>query len=194
MQVGDALLIPQPLAASLGIDLPVGTPTGNMSLNMGGGTSEAAVISWNGIVMASSARVGGNKIDEGVVYDAAADDDLQLAVGRAGEIVRGVSVSLDVNLDVDRWLVGGFDRGAGEIETDLLDRYFRPQFVAFIAGLEEEIAGEGALILTGRRQSLDLEPAVLELQIDADIAQSIGQENDLLESDGDLGVGLLQDG
>jgi len=62
----EAYLIPEPLAAALGAGLPVGTPTGNMVLNMGGGTSESAVISLNGIVVASSVRVGGNKIDEAI--------------------------------------------------------------------------------------------------------------------------------
>ncbi|MFN2114814.1 MAG: rod shape-determining protein, partial [Anaerolineae bacterium] len=62
----EAFLIPEPMAAALGAGLPVGTATGNMILNMGGGTSEAAVISVNGIVVSSSARVGGNKIDEAI--------------------------------------------------------------------------------------------------------------------------------
>lgn len=61
-----AFLIPEPMAAALGAGLPVGTPTGNMVLNMGGGTSESAVISVNGIVVASSVRVGGNKLDEAI--------------------------------------------------------------------------------------------------------------------------------
>lgn len=61
-----AFLIPEPLAAAMGAGLPVGTPTGNMILNMGGGTSESAVIAMNGIVVASSVRVGGNKIDEAI--------------------------------------------------------------------------------------------------------------------------------
>ncbi len=59
-----AFLIPEPLAAALGAGLPISTPTGNMVLNLGGGTTEAAVISVNGIVVWSSIRVGGNKIDE----------------------------------------------------------------------------------------------------------------------------------
>jgi rod shape-determining protein MreB len=62
----EAYLIPEPLAAAMGAGLPVGTPTGNMVLNMGGGTSESAVIALNGIVVASSVRVGGNKIDEAI--------------------------------------------------------------------------------------------------------------------------------
>jgi rod shape-determining protein MreB and related proteins len=61
-----AFLIPEPMAAALGAGLPVGTPTGNMVLNMGGGTSESAVISVNGIVVSSSVRVGGNKLDEAI--------------------------------------------------------------------------------------------------------------------------------
>jgi len=62
----EAQLVPEPLAAALGVGLPVGTPSGNMVLNMGGGTSEAAVIAVNGIVAARSVRVGGNKIDEAI--------------------------------------------------------------------------------------------------------------------------------
>lgn len=62
-----AFLVPEPLAAALGAGLPVHTPTGNMVIDVGGGTSEAAVISMNGIVGSSSVRVGGNKIDEAIV-------------------------------------------------------------------------------------------------------------------------------
>jgi rod shape-determining protein MreB len=62
----EAYLIPEPMAAALGAGLPVGTPTGNMILNLGGGTSESAVISLNGIVVSSSVRVGGIRIDEAI--------------------------------------------------------------------------------------------------------------------------------
>lgn len=62
----EAYLVPEPLAAAMGAGLPIGTPTGNMVLNMGGGTSESAVIAVNGIVVASSVRVGGNKFDEAI--------------------------------------------------------------------------------------------------------------------------------
>ncbi|MBI3943875.1 MAG: rod shape-determining protein [Chloroflexi bacterium] len=68
MQAGarTVFLIPEPLAAAIGAGLPVTTPTGNMVVNLGGGTSESAVISMSGIVVASSVRVGGNKIDEAI--------------------------------------------------------------------------------------------------------------------------------
>lgn len=60
---GEAYLIREPLAAALGAGLPVDTPTGNMIVDIGGGTAEAAVISMNGIVVANSVRIGGVKLD-----------------------------------------------------------------------------------------------------------------------------------
>jgi len=62
----NAHLIPEPLAAALGAGMPIHTPTGNMVINIGGGTSEAAVISMNDIVVARSVRVGGNRMDEAI--------------------------------------------------------------------------------------------------------------------------------
>jgi rod shape-determining protein MreB len=63
----EAYLIPEPLAAALGAGMPVNTPTGNLVVDVGGGTSEAAVISMNGIVEFASVRVGGNRIDETII-------------------------------------------------------------------------------------------------------------------------------
>jgi rod shape-determining protein MreB len=63
----EAFLVPEPLAAALGADLPVGTPTGNMVVDLGGGATEAAVVSMNGIVAAHTARVGGMKLDEAII-------------------------------------------------------------------------------------------------------------------------------
>jgi rod shape-determining protein MreB and related proteins len=63
----EAYLIPEPLAAALGAGMPVDTPTGNLVVDIGGGTSEAAVISMNGIVEFASIRIGGNRIDEAII-------------------------------------------------------------------------------------------------------------------------------
>jgi rod shape-determining protein MreB len=63
----EAYLIPEPLAAALGAGMPVGTPTGNLVADIGGGTSEAAVVAMNGIVEFASVRVGGNRIDEAIM-------------------------------------------------------------------------------------------------------------------------------
>ncbi len=61
---GRVYLIPEPLAAALGADLPISTPSGNMVVDIGGGTFEAAVISMNDIVVHSSVRAAGNRLDE----------------------------------------------------------------------------------------------------------------------------------
>jgi rod shape-determining protein MreB len=62
----EARLIPEPLAAAIGAGLPIDTPTGNMIVNLGGGTSEAAVVAMNGIVAAASERIGGVRLDEAI--------------------------------------------------------------------------------------------------------------------------------
>jgi rod shape-determining protein MreB len=62
----DALLIHQPLAAALGIDLPIGTPTGNMVISLGGGTTQAAVLAMNTIVSAVSNPTAGLKMDDAI--------------------------------------------------------------------------------------------------------------------------------
>jgi rod shape-determining protein MreB len=60
-------MISQPLAAALGIDLPIGTPSGNMILSLGGGTFQAAVMAMNDIVRAETSRTGGIKMDEAII-------------------------------------------------------------------------------------------------------------------------------
>ncbi|MBJ7366589.1 MAG: rod shape-determining protein, partial [Thermoleophilia bacterium] len=62
-----AYLIEEPMAAAIGAGLPVGEPTGNMIVDIGGGTTEVAVISLGGIVVAQSIRVGGDELDEAIV-------------------------------------------------------------------------------------------------------------------------------
>lgn len=61
-----AYLIPEPLAAAIGAKVPIAEPSGNMVVDIGGGTTEAAVISLNGIVVSASTRIGGTEIDEAI--------------------------------------------------------------------------------------------------------------------------------
>jgi rod shape-determining protein MreB len=63
----DAYLIEEPMAAAIGAGLPVSEPTGNMIVDVGGGTSEVAVISLGGIVVSVSLRVGGDEMDEAII-------------------------------------------------------------------------------------------------------------------------------
>src|ERR1039458_8373520 len=62
-----AYLIEEPMAAAIGAGLPVGEPTGSMVVDIGGGTSEVAVISLGGIVVSQSIRVGGDEMDEAII-------------------------------------------------------------------------------------------------------------------------------
>lgn len=61
-----AYLIDEPLAAAVGARIPIAQPSGNMIIDMGGGSCEAAVISLGGVVVHNSVRVGGNKLDEAI--------------------------------------------------------------------------------------------------------------------------------
>lgn len=63
----EVYLVPQPLAAALGVDLPIATPSGNMVICLGGGVNQMAIISLNGIVSGDSARTGGIELDEAIV-------------------------------------------------------------------------------------------------------------------------------
>src|SRR5688500_16291244 len=62
-----AYIIEEPMAAAIGAGLPVQEPTGNMIVDIGGGTSEVAVISLGGIVTSQSVRVGGDEMDQAIV-------------------------------------------------------------------------------------------------------------------------------
>jgi len=62
----EAYLIEEPMAAAIGANVPISGPSGSMIIDIGGGTSEIAVISLGAIVVSTSLRVGGNKIDEAI--------------------------------------------------------------------------------------------------------------------------------
>lgn len=62
----EVFLVEQPMAAAIGSGLPITEPTGNMIVDIGGGTTEVAVISLSGIVFSRSVRVGGDKMDEAI--------------------------------------------------------------------------------------------------------------------------------
>jgi rod shape-determining protein MreB len=64
---GLAMTIEEPMAAAIGAGLPISSPGGNMVVDIGGGTTDIAVISLGGIVLSQSIRVGGNKMDEAII-------------------------------------------------------------------------------------------------------------------------------
>jgi len=107
-----AYLIPEPLAAALGADMPIHTPTGNMIVNIGGGVSEAAVIAVNGIVVANSVRVGGIKTDEAIAAYIRRKYNLLIGDQTSEEIKIqiGSALPLDAELQMD---VRGRDQVTG---------------------------------------------------------------------------------
>jgi rod shape-determining protein MreB len=66
-KASEVFLVEQPMSASVGADLPISEPTGNMILDIGGGTTDIAVISLNGIVFSHSIRIAGNEMDEAII-------------------------------------------------------------------------------------------------------------------------------
>jgi rod shape-determining protein MreB and related proteins len=85
-----AFLIEEPMAAAIGAGLPVAEPTGNMIVDIGGGTSEVAVISLGGIVVAQSIRVGGDELDEAIIA----------FVKREHKLMIGSQTAEEVNLEI----------------------------------------------------------------------------------------------
>jgi rod shape-determining protein MreB and related proteins len=109
-------LIPEPLAAAIGAGLPIGTPTGNMIVDMGGGSTEAAVVSMNGIVCAESVRVGGVHLDEAIISYIRKKYNLVIGepTAEALKIKIGSAFELDDELEMQ---VQGRDQIAGLPKT-----------------------------------------------------------------------------
>ena len=129
-----AYFIKEPIAAAIGANIPIGSASGHMIIDMGGGTSEVAVISLGGIVANSSVRIGGNK------FDAAIQEFIRkkynLAIGeRTAETVKirvGSALYLDKKLKMEvkgRDMVNGLPRIITVSSDDVTD------------ALQDELAG-----------------------------------------------------
>ena len=108
-------IIEEPMAAAIGADMPVHEPSGNMIVDIGGGTSEVAVISLGGIVTAQSVRVAGDELDDAVMQWV--KKEFSLAIGdRTAEEIKihmGSAWPLDEELTADirgRDLISGLPR------------------------------------------------------------------------------------
>ena len=99
-----AFLIEEPMAASIGAGLPVDSPTGSMVVDIGGGTTEVAVISLGGIVRATSIRIAGDAFDQAVVqyakthYNLAIGErtaeEIKISIGSAAPLVEEIDVEV----------------------------------------------------------------------------------------------------
>jgi rod shape-determining protein MreB len=79
-------IIEEPMAAAIGAGLPVNEPTGNMVVDIGGGTTEVAVISLGGIVTSQSIRIGGDELDQAIITFGKKEYSLMLGERTAEEI------------------------------------------------------------------------------------------------------------
>jgi len=95
-----AHLIPEPLAAALGANIPVGSPRGNMVVDIGGGRCEAAVISMFGLVVSNSVRVAGDRLDDTIAAYIRRRHNLAIGDRMAEEVKLevGAAMPLDVEL------------------------------------------------------------------------------------------------
>jgi len=93
----EVFLIEQPLAAAIGIDLPINTPTGNMILNLGAGASQAAVLAMFGIVSAATLRKGGFDLDEAIAIYVRRKYGLIIAQPTAERIKLEIGAAVSMN-------------------------------------------------------------------------------------------------
>jgi len=91
---GRVYLIPEPLAAAIGAKLPIHSSAGNMIINMGGGTTEVAVISLNGIVIATSIRVAGDAFNEAIISYARKERNLIIGEQMAEKVKIGIGSTM----------------------------------------------------------------------------------------------------
>jgi rod shape-determining protein MreB and related proteins len=163
-----AYLIEEPMAAAIGAGLPVGEPTGNMIVDIGGGTSEVAVISLGGIVVSRSLRVGGYDLDDAITnyirlehrmaIGSQSAEAIKLAVGSASILPEELSTRIrgrDLMSGLPRELELGSEevrRAADAPLTDILAAVHDtleetpPELAADIARHGIVLAGGGALL------------------------------------------------
>lgn len=152
-----AKVIEEPMAAAIGAGLPVGEPTGSMIVNMGGGTTEIAIISLGGIVASKSIRVAGDKEDEAIVNYV--KRVYNLAIGeRTGEEIKinigsAFPQSIEGSMNIKgRDLVTGLPKTISVTADEVLDALKEPisQIIDGIKGTLEKTPPELAADIMDR--------------------------------------------
>ncbi len=124
----EVFLVAEPIAAAIGVGLPVDQPSGNMIIDIGGGTSEIAVIALNGIVCDTSIRVGGDEMDDAIVSHLKKNYNLLIG-DQTAELIKkeiGSAYALEQEIEMEvkgRDLVAGIPKtlkiSSQEIRTSL---------------------------------------------------------------------------
>ncbi|MEV6152230.1 rod shape-determining protein [Nonomuraea sp. NPDC052129] len=93
-------IVEEPMAAAIGAGLPVHEPTGNMVVDIGGGTTEVAIISMGGVVTSQSIRVGGDELDQAVITFAKKEFSIMLGERTAEEIKMAIGSACPIGEDL----------------------------------------------------------------------------------------------
>ncbi|HEX7259315.1 MAG TPA: rod shape-determining protein [Candidatus Saccharimonadia bacterium] len=101
-----AYIIREPIAAALGANVPIASPAGNMVVNVGGGTTEIAIMSLGGVVAQHSIRVGGNKLDAAIADGIRRSHSLAIGAQTAEEIKKEFASALIIKQDKKREIRG----------------------------------------------------------------------------------------
>ncbi len=153
----DAYLIEEPLAAAIGANVPIAGPSGNMVIDIGGGTSEIAVIALGGIVVSTSLRVGGNKFDEAITNYIRRKYNLMIGDRTAEEvkITIGSAMPLDEPLSMDvkgRDMIAGLPRTIPVTSTEITEAVEAPvqQIISAVRSVLEQTPPELAADVSQR--------------------------------------------
>jgi len=119
-KASEVFLVQQPVSASIGADLPISEPTGNMIVDIGGGTTDIAVISMNGIVFNHHIRIAGNEMDEAIIQYLKKKYNLLIGERSAEQLKMeiGSAYPLDEPMTVE---IKGRDLGEGIPKTIIID-------------------------------------------------------------------------
>ncbi len=110
-------LVQEPMAAAIGVELPVAEPTGSFIIDIGGGTTEMAVISLGGIVVMRSIRIAGNEMDEGITEYLKKNHNLLIGERTAEEIKISIGSAIPLGKDELSVEVNGRDLVEGLPKT-----------------------------------------------------------------------------
>jgi len=145
----EAYLIEEPLAAAIGANVPISGPSGNMVIDIGGGTSEIAVIALGGIVVSTSLRVGGTRIDEAIASYIRKKYNLMIGERTAEEvkIEIGTALPLERELSMEvrgRDLIAGLPRTIPITSSEVMEAIELPlqQLVAAVRSVLEQTPPE----------------------------------------------------
>ncbi|MGC6404676.1 MAG: rod shape-determining protein [Candidatus Comchoanobacterales bacterium] len=148
------LLIDEPMAAALGADMPVSSATASMVVDIGGGTTEVAIISLNGIVYSESVRVGGDHFDEAIMKYVRRNFGCAIGESTAEKVKRSIATAFPSH-EVKEMKISGRNVSEG------IPRSFSINSNEVLEAIQDPLA----TIINGIRSALEVAPAELSSDI-----------------------------